>query len=73
MEGNLAEAGRAYTEALPIGRAAGNTNMAIIANANLADILMEQGHLHRAAGIYSETLQMPTGATQPGQNVGRSR
>ena len=49
INGNLEEASRAYTEAIRIGREAGNLHMVIIANSNLADILMEQGQLHRAA------------------------
>ncbi len=40
---------QAYTEAIRIGREANNLHMVIIANSNIADILMEQGQLHRAA------------------------
>lgn len=60
MEGNLAEAGRAYTDAVLIGRASGNNYMTSIANANLADILLAQGQLRRAAGLYSQALQIAT-------------
>ena len=60
LEGNLVEAQRAYTDAVLISQSAGNIHMVIIANSNLADILMEQGQLHQADRIYSETLQMAT-------------
>lgn len=60
ITGNVEEAKLAYTEAVRIGQAAGNLHMIIIANSNLAHSLMEQGRLHQAARIYSETLQMAT-------------
>ena len=68
MDGNLAEAERAYTDAVLIGQATGNIHMVIIANSNLADILMEQGKLQQAARIYSEALRMamfPDGKISP--------
>ncbi len=68
INGNLEEAIRAYTEAISIGREANNLNMVIIANSNIADILMEQGQLHRAADIYARSLQMavrPDGQRSP--------
>ena len=58
----------AYTEAIRIGREADNLHMVIIANSNIADILMEQGQLHRAADIYTQSLQMavrPDGQRSP--------
>jgi LuxR family maltose regulon positive regulatory protein len=64
----LEEATRAYTEAISIGREAGNLHMIIIANSNLADILMEQGQLHKAADAYTHSLQMavrPDGQRSP--------
>jgi LuxR family maltose regulon positive regulatory protein len=60
MDGDLMEAGRAYTQALQISQTAGNIHMAIITNSNLADVLMEQGQLHRAGAIYAEALRMAT-------------
>jgi LuxR family maltose regulon positive regulatory protein len=60
ITGNVEEARLAYTEAVRIGQAANNIHMVILANSNLANILMELGRLHQAAGIYSETLQMAT-------------
>jgi LuxR family maltose regulon positive regulatory protein len=63
INGNLEEAIRAYTEAIRIGREADNLHMVIIAN-----ILMEQGQLHRAADIYTKSLQMavrPDGQRSP--------
>ncbi len=68
INGNLEEANRAYTEAIRIGREAGNLHMVIIANSNIADILMEQGQLHRAADTYTQSLQMavrPDGQRSP--------
>ena len=68
INGNLEEATRAYTEAIRIGREAGNLHMVIIANSNLADILMEQGQLHKAADTYTHSLQMavrPDGQRSP--------
>ena len=68
INGNLEEATRAYTEAIRIGREAGNLYMVIINNSNLADILMEQGQLHKAADTLSHSLQMavrPDGQRSP--------
>jgi LuxR family transcriptional regulator, maltose regulon positive regulatory protein len=68
MEGNLVEAGRAYTQALLISQAAGYGHMGIITTSNLANVLMEQGQLHLAARRYSETVQMaalPDGGISP--------
>ena len=68
INGNLEEAMRAYTEAIRIGREANNLHMVIIANSNIADILMRQGQLHRAADTYTQSLQMavrPDGQRSP--------
>ena len=68
INGNLEEATRAYTEAIRIGREAGNLHMVIIANSNLAEVLAEQGLLHRAAATYTQSLQMairPDGQRSP--------
>jgi LuxR family transcriptional regulator, maltose regulon positive regulatory protein len=68
INGNLAEAQRAYTDAVKISQAAGSIPMLIIANSNLADILLEEGFLNQAARIYSATLQiatLPDGQTSP--------
>ena len=68
INGNLDEAIHAYTEAVRIGHEANNLHMVIIANSNLADILMEQGELHRASMIYTKSLQMtvrPDGQRSP--------
>jgi LuxR family transcriptional regulator, maltose regulon positive regulatory protein len=58
INGNLEEALQAYTETIHIGREANNLHMVIIASSNIADILIEQGHLHRAADTYAHSLQM---------------
>jgi LuxR family maltose regulon positive regulatory protein len=68
LNDDLEAAKQAYTEAVQISRAADNIHMAIIANAHLAEILIEQGQLHRAARTFSETLRMatrPDGQTSP--------
>ena len=68
INGNLNEAIRAYNEAARIGRDAGNANMVIIANSNLADVALEQGQLHRAAALFNQSLQMavrPDGERSP--------
>jgi len=58
MKGELEDARQAYMEAKQIGQAAGDIHLVIVVNSNLANILVEQGHLHQAASIYSQTLQM---------------
>ncbi|MEI7988273.1 MAG: LuxR C-terminal-related transcriptional regulator [Chloroflexota bacterium] len=68
INGNLEEAFQVYTEAIKIGREANNLPMVIIANSNLADILMEQGRLYRAAETYAQSLKMavrPDGQRSP--------
>jgi len=60
MNGNLESARQAYLEAVQISQAAGNRYMTMIANSNLAEVLIEQGELHQAARIYTETLQIAT-------------
>jgi LuxR family maltose regulon positive regulatory protein len=68
LEGNLAEAQRAYADAVLISQSAGNIHTLIIANSNLAEILLEQGQLGEAARIYSETLKLarlPDGQVSP--------
>ena len=68
LNGNLEDATHAYTEAIRIGREAGNLHMVIIANSNLADILMEQGQLHKAVDTLTRSLQMavrPDGQRSP--------
>ncbi len=68
INGDLDDATHAYSEAIRIGQEAGNLHMVIIANHNLADVLMEQGQLHRAAEKYNQSLQMavrPDGQRSP--------
>lgn len=68
INGNLDEAVRAYTEAIRIGREAGNPHMVIIATSNIADILLSRGKLHLAADTYSQALTMavrPDGQRSP--------
>jgi LuxR family maltose regulon positive regulatory protein len=68
INGDLEQAKLAYAEAVRIGKEAGNLHMVIIANSSIADILMLQGQLHRAADIYTQCLQMavrPDGQRSP--------
>ena len=68
LTGNLEEAGQAYEEAVRIGQAANDVRLVIIANSALADVLMAHGQLHKAARLYSESLQMtahPAGRMLP--------
>lgn len=60
IEGDLAEAQRAYSDAVEISRSAGNIHLLIFAQTNLAEALMEQGQLRQAARIYSEALSLAT-------------
>ncbi len=60
ISGNLEEARQAYTEAVLIGREAHDPQMIIIANSDLAEILLELGQLREAARTYTEALQMTT-------------
>jgi LuxR family transcriptional regulator, maltose regulon positive regulatory protein len=60
MIGELEEAKQACTEAKKIGQAAGDVPSVIIINCALGRIFTEQGHLHQAAEIYAETLQIAT-------------
>ncbi|MBE0687051.1 MAG: tetratricopeptide repeat protein [Anaerolineaceae bacterium] len=66
--GDLEEAKNAYTESIRISREAGNLHMVIIASSNIADILVIQGQLHRAADLYAQCLQTavrPDGQRSP--------
>jgi LuxR family maltose regulon positive regulatory protein len=68
INGDLEKAARAYVEAIRIGRDADNSHMVVIANTNLADVLMEQGNLHQAHGTYIQALQIavrPDGQKSP--------
>lgn len=60
MNGDLEQARLAYLESARIGKTAGDIHLTIVVNSNLANILIEQGLLHQAASIYSETLSMAT-------------
>lgn len=60
LTGDLEEARRAYLESAHICQAAGDVHLIIVVNSNLANILVEQGMLHQAEKIYSDTLSMAT-------------
>ncbi len=68
MTGNLTEAKHAYTQSLSISQTVGNHSMGIIANSNLADVLIEQGHLREANKIFNgilESIHRPDGKASP--------
>ncbi len=68
INGDLEEAIKAYTEAIKIGREAKNLQMVVIANSNLAEILIEKGQLQKSDDILTHSLQMavrPDGQRSP--------
>ena len=68
INGDLEAAMSAYAEAIRIGREAGNLHMIIIANSNIAEILIEQGQLHKSSDTLTRSLQMavrPDGQRSP--------
>jgi LuxR family maltose regulon positive regulatory protein len=60
MSGDLEEARNAYIESAQICQAAGDIHLTIVINSNLANIMVEQGLLHQAARVYTDTLSMAT-------------
>lgn len=58
--GDLQQASHAYAEASRIGHIANNPHLIILGNADLADILIEQGQLQLAAKKLSEALAVAT-------------
>jgi LuxR family maltose regulon positive regulatory protein len=68
INGDLEEASRAYSDAIRIGREAGNPHMTVIAGSNLAEVQMEQGRLGCAADTYAQALPLairPDGRRSP--------
>jgi LuxR family maltose regulon positive regulatory protein len=66
ISGDLDVAWGAYTEASQAIRSAGDVHLSIVVNSNLANILIEKGHLRRAAAIHRDTLEM---AALPGGGI----
>ena len=58
LQGDLAEAGRAYTEALSIAQAAGDILNTSLASIRLGQIQEEKTQLHLAAETYQHVLQL---------------
>jgi len=67
-EGNLAEAQRAFAQAMVSYEKAGNTLFVITGAYVLADMALAQGHLREAAKIYEEAVEL---ARQHGEIVMR--
>ncbi len=68
INGDLDDAIKAYSDAIKIGKDANNLNMIIIATSSIADILLEQGQLHRAEDRLLQALNMtvrPDGQRSP--------
>ncbi len=57
LDGNLPQATQIYTEAIRTSQAANDLPMLINNNTNLAEILIEQGQLHQAARLLSDSLE----------------
>jgi LuxR family maltose regulon positive regulatory protein len=58
IRGDLDVAWEAYNEANRFVKSAGDVHLSIVLNSNLANILMQQGQLRRAAAIHRETLAL---------------
>ncbi len=58
LSGELEHARQIYDQALEIGRAANNIEMIINTNAEICDILLQQGRLRQAENLLKETLSM---------------
>lgn len=58
MSGELERAKQIYVSAVEMGQAANNHEMVINTNMDIADILVEQGHLKQAEQLLQETLPL---------------
>ncbi len=58
MDGNLQLAREIYAEAIRDSRETADIPMLINNNSNLAEILLEQGHLHQAARLLSDCVEI---------------
>jgi LuxR family transcriptional regulator, maltose regulon positive regulatory protein len=58
LQGDLAEAGRAYAEALSLARAAGDDIDSILASIRLGQVQEEKNQLRLAAETYQQVLQL---------------
>ncbi len=61
LSGDLSGAGRAFAQGRDLSQASGNPELALIADANQAQLYLEQGQLHQAAEIYREALHFSAG------------
>ncbi|GCE29970.1 LuxR family transcriptional regulator [Dictyobacter alpinus] len=57
LAGEVAEAQRVVTEARPLHEQFGNASSILSSTITLGDLLVMQGHLHEAAGIYGSVLE----------------
>ena len=65
LQGDRAAAGRAFTEAIAISRASGNTHHTIVATISLGQVQEFENQLHPAAETYRSVLQMLGDFPQP--------
>ncbi len=72
MSGRLDEAKQAYEEAIRIGRSADNSHLVVLGSSNVAEILIEQGHLELAASRFSELLREATSADRKSPWIDRA-
>ena len=57
QSGDIAEARRAYSEAVTISQKTGHALMVVVSLAGLAQLQMLQGHLGRSVGLYEQARQ----------------
>lgn len=65
MNGDLEDAKEAYTDAVRLSHLADNIHLAIIVSTQLAEILIEQGHLRQGNRTFLESLQMTNQPNRP--------
>jgi len=65
LQGERAAAGRAFTEAISISRASGNTMVTICATTGLGNVQETENQLHLAAATYQRVLQLGGESKQP--------
>jgi LuxR family maltose regulon positive regulatory protein len=60
MHGDASGASQAFAKAGAIGQAAGNIHLAVPAMSRLAELKIEQGHLHQAAQVLQQAMDLVT-------------
>ncbi len=65
MSGDAQTANQALTEAIRLSQQAQNTMVAVISMAQLAEQYIAQGHLHQAAELYQQAIQLADDQNTP--------